>query len=327
MMPMPMSSMNLGGGLTIVDLGNLPDQIRVKDTLYTVDTLIAERPIISADTLENGEIQLDTTSVIDTVYRRIRTAHNLYQDQGTLYMAGINQFRGGMLMLDLQTDPWNPEISGAYSAQYVHDVFVRDNLAYTAEINARKLGIVDVRDKTDPVILGTRNYPGAFTHNTWLNDSSTVCFTTDERAGAFIRAWDIRDPGNIEELDRIRSSLSRGRATPHNVHVLNDFLVTSYYTDGIHIVDAHRPQNLVEVGYFDTTLDSLGGFSGSWGAYPFLPSGLILASDRAEGLFVLRPDYQRAAYFEGRVTDGFTGRPLANANPCLFGCTRSRYPT
>ncbi len=299
-----------GGGLKIIDLSGLPESVQSKDTIFTIDSLFIERELITQDTLENGTIISDTTQVTDTTIQTIRRAHNLYQDQGTLYMVGPNQYRGGMVMIDLSQDPWNPSIKGFYNERYVHDVYVRNNLAYTAEINNRQLGIVDVSNPEIPEVLGTRNYPGAFTHNTWLNDSGTVCFTTDERSAAFVIAWDIQDPENIEELDRTRSSLSKGRATPHNVHVLNDFLITSYYKDGVNIVDAQRPHNLVEVGYYDTHPDSLGGFDGVWGAYPFLPSGLVLASDRSEGLFVFRPNYTRGSYFEGRVVDALTGEPL-----------------
>ena len=301
-----------GGGLTIVDLSGLPESIQTKDTIF-VDSVFTEGLVIENDTLESGQVLMDTTTVIDTSVIRIRRAHNLYQDEGTLFMVGPNQYRGGMVMFDLETDPWNPSIKGIYRERYVHDVYVRNNTAYTAEINNRQLAVIDLTAPESPEVLGTRSYPGAFTHNTWLNDAGTVCFTTDERSAAFVIAWDVTDPENIEELDRIRSSLSEGRATPHNVHVRDDYLITSYYQDGVHIVDAQRPHNLIEVGYYDTHPDSLGGFNGSWGAYPFLPSGLVLASDRSEGLFVLRPSYTRGSYLEGLVVDAQSGDPLESA--------------
>ncbi len=265
-----------GNGIQLIDLSNLPAEISFKDT------------VISG----------------------VNTIHNLYQDEGFLYAVGLNTFGGGMMILDLRQDPWNPEFVGSYTNQYVHDVYVRNKLAYTAEIFRGQLGILDVSDPANTRIMGTKRYGNAVTHNTWLNDASKVCFTTDERSRAYVIAWDVSDPENIEELDRIRSSLSRGRATPHNVHVLNDFLITSYYKDGVQIVDANRPQNLVEVGYYDTFPDSLEGTDGCWGAYPFLPSGLILASDIKEGLFILKPDYQRAAYFEGEILDAVSLQPL-----------------
>jgi hypothetical protein len=58
--------------------------------------------------------------------------------------------------------------------------------------------------------------------------------------------------------------------------------VSSYYTSGLQIVDAEYPNNLVEVGYYDHSAFFGNTYSGSWGAYPYLPSGLILSTDIEE---------------------------------------------
>ena len=261
------------GGVKIIDLSGLPDKVEEKDIIM----------------------------------EGVTTAHNLYQDEGYLYVVGIDRFQGGMLILDLTEDPWNPKTVGVYNQRYVHDTYVRNGLAYNAEINSGLLTIVDVSNPANPIQLGTHTYTRSLTHNTWLNDAGEVCFTTDERTAAFINAWDVSDPTNVRFLDRIRSSLSNEEAIPHNVHVLDDFLITSYYKDGVHLVDASRPHNLIEVGHYDTSEDSGGGTDGCWGAYPFLPSGIILATDIDNGLFVLQPDYTRGCYLEGTVTDAETG--------------------
>ena len=267
-----------GDGLRIIDLRGLPDSIHYRDT----------------------------------VIAGMDTGHNIWVDEfGYLYMVGGNVFSGGMAIYDLNTDPWSPSFAGFYDERYVHDVYVRDNIAYLAEIFNGQLSLLDVSDKSDPQIIGIQSYPNGFTHNTWLNDAGDVCFTTDEYSGAAVIAWDVSDPGNIQELGRVRSSLSNGEAAPHNVHVLNDYLITSYYKDGLHITDASRPNNLVEVGYYDTSPLQGGGLSGAWGAYPFMPSGHILISDVEEGLFVLLPDFERACYLEGVVRDAEIMVPLS----------------
>lgn len=252
----------------------------------------------------------------DTVMSGISTIHNLYIDQGKLYVAGLapNVFGGGMVIYDLTNDAWNPVQIGSYTDRYVHDVYVRNNIAYLGEILHGRLTILDVSNPALLVPLGTRTYSNSFTHNTWLNDQGNVCFTTDELPAAYLYSWEVSDPGDIIELDRISSSLSRGLAIPHNTHVLNDYLVTSYYRDGLNIVDASRPGNLVEVGYFDSS-DTLveSGYNGAWGAYPFLPSGLFLVTDIEKGLFVLQPNLQRACYLEGNVIDAVSGFPLSRA--------------
>ncbi|MEL7161539.1 MAG: hypothetical protein AAFN92_12345, partial [Bacteroidota bacterium] len=42
-----------------------------------------------------------------------------------------------------------------------------------------------------------------------------------------------------------------------------------------------------QLAYYDTTPTATTGFVGVWGAYPWLPSGNILASDMATGLYVV----------------------------------------
>jgi hypothetical protein len=70
---------------------------------------------------------------------------------------------------------------------------------------------------------------------------------------------------------------------------------------------------LVEVANFDTYLPDNNGFNGAWGAYPFLPSGLILISDIESGLFVLEPTYIRACWLEGNITRSDDNTPLFGA--------------
>ncbi|MFK7925432.1 MAG: choice-of-anchor B family protein [Bacteroidia bacterium] len=261
-----------GGGLKIIDLSGLPDTVIYQDTLLV----------------------------------GIETAHNLWVEGERLYVCGSPTFNGGIGIFSL-LDPANPALLGQYPLRYVHDIYVRDSIGYAAEIDNGFLTIIDLSDPTSLSILGQTTYPNALTHNTWLNDASTVCFTTDELSAAYIKAWDISDPSNITLLDQIRSSVNEERGVPHNVHVKDDWLITSYYSDGIHLTDAARPNNLVEVGYFPAR-------SSVWGAYPYLPSGLVLASDIRAGLSVLQPTYERAAYLEGNITDQSTGAALSDVS-------------
>ncbi|MEL6133709.1 MAG: choice-of-anchor B family protein, partial [Bacteroidota bacterium] len=250
----------------------------------------------------------------DTLLGGLTTSHNLWIDErGFLYICGSNAI-SGLMIFDLNPNPAIPQFVGAYGERYVHDVYVRNGLAYLAEINAGFLTILDVTDPSQWVKLGQTSYAGAFTHNTWLNDAGDVCFTTDEYSGATVRSWDVSDPVNIKEIGGIQSSLSNGGAAPHNVHVLDDFLVTSYYRDGVHVVDATYPNYLVETGYYDTNPTNGGGFGGAWGAYPFLPSGTLLVSDMSEGLYVLKPSYTRAAFLDATVVDASNGNPIAAAD-------------
>lgn len=235
------------------------------------------------------------------------SAHNIYIDeQGYGYIFGANYGVGGTIILDLNSNPTNPDVVHVIDDWYVHDGFARNDTLYCANISDGFLSIYDIADRSNPILLGTKNTSTNFTHNIWPSANGAVVFTTDEKSGSYIEAYDITDPLNIVELDKIQSSPDAG-VIPHNVHVNGNFLVTSYYSDGIVVHDATHPYNMVEVASFDTYPLQTTGYDGCWGAYPFLPSGLILATDREEGLFILDIDYQQACYLEGIVTEQGSG--------------------
>ncbi len=289
--------------------------------------------IIDLSPLPNGPI---TTAIYynGTPGNTWHSAHNLYIDEdGYCYIFGANRGNGGVIILDVATDPLNPIEVGVFDNWYVHDGFARNNLLYLAHILQGTISVVDITNKTNPILLGTANTPNNFAHNIWPSDDGNFVFTTDEVAGAFLTSFDVTDPSNIVELDRIQSSPGLG-IIPHNVHVYQDWLVTSYYTDGVTVHDISRPHNMVEVGNYDTSPLQNSNFEGCWGAYPFLPSGLVLATDMQEGLFVLQPDYRNAAFLEGTTYDAITGNALQGVevnivagNQTVFSQNNGNYAT
>ncbi len=280
------------GGILIIDLSNLPNALTASDWSYW------NPPI--AD-LGGGQLQ---------------NCHNLYIDEfGYCYLAGCNLNNGGIIYLDLFTTPGTPIYVDKGPNVYAHDVYTSNNKMYASEIWVGVVSIYDVSDKSNTDFVNSQSTPNTFTHNAWTGNNETVVYTTDERANAWTVAYDISDPLNIQELDRFRPLATEGTGVfPHNVHVLNDFLVISHYSDGVVIVDASVPSNLIEVGNYDTCD---GNCSGAWGAYPFLPSGNILVSDINEGLFVLSPNYVRAARLHGNITDITTGATIFGATVTL----------
>ena len=231
--------------------------------------------------------------------------HNIFIDEfGILYISGANINGGGVMLVDVNTNPGQPELISFAPSRYSHDAYARDSILYSSEINDGTLSIYDISNPDSITLEGRTSTPSDFTHNAWLSDDSKTIFTTDERPNAFIASYDITDFGNIIELDRFRPAATKLQGVvPHNVHVWNDWLIISYYTDGCILVDASRPDNLIEVGNFDTFLpddpDNRG--FGAWGAYPFLPSGKVLITDSGNGLYVLEPNYVRGAFLEGTV--------------------------
>jgi len=249
--------------------------------------------------------------------------HNLYIDteQGYCYLAGCGDVgESGVLILDLNQDKKEPVLVGAMDNNYTHDVYVKNDKMYTSDILLGLFNVYDVSDKTNPVLLNGAETSRRFTHNAWVSDDEKYLFATDERANAWVDAFDISDLNDIQFLDRYQPVETQGNGViPHNTHYLDGYLITSWYTDGIVILDAHEPDNLIKVGSYDTELNFTEGFEGSWGAYPFLPSGLILAGDINHGLFILQPTrqddvdgLQRACYLEGLVTDMNTGAAIPN---------------
>ena len=250
---------------------------------------------------------------------QLNSCHNIYIDEfGYAYLAGCDLNEGGMLIIDVFSTPGQPEFVSAAPAVYSHDVFTRENKMYSSEIYGGVFTIYDVTDKQNVTELGSQPTQFNFTHNTWLSDDSNTIFTTDELADAPVGAYDISDPTDIVELDLFLPLETLGDGViPHNVHVWQDWLIISYYTDGGIVVDASEPDNLIEVGNFDTFFGGGAGFSGSWGAYPFLPSETVLLTDIDNGLYIVTPNYVRACRVEGFVTDVNTGAAISSANVAI----------
>ncbi|MDC3253195.1 T9SS type A sorting domain-containing protein, partial [Crocinitomicaceae bacterium] len=206
---------------------------------------------------------------------------------------------------------------GVFDDWYVHDGYVENDTMYLGHINDGFFSIVDVQTPSSPVLLGTQQTPSNFSHNIWTSGGQ-YAYTTDEVSNGYIGAYDISDPLNIIELDRIQSSPG-ANVVPHNTHVLGNYIITSYYSDGVTVHDVTHPYNMVEVANYDTYPIQTEGYDGCWGAYPYLPSGLILATDREYGLFVLNPNYQQAAYLEGLITNSVSSVPVDLVDVQILG--------
>lgn len=281
---------------------------------------------VTTDQGEDGLLIIDMSKAPETITHNfwrpeiqgdsLDVCHNLYIDEnGFCYLAGCNIRRGGILILDIVTDPKEPILLGIEDVTYSHDVYVRDNRMYCSEINDGRLAIYDVNDKADPQFVSSVETSFSFCHNAWPSDDGNYVFTTDERANAFVDAYDISDIEDMKRIDMFQPRETAGNdVIPHNTHVLGNYLVTSWYTDGVVITDATHPDNLIKVGSFDTWLGPDGGFNGTWGAYPYLPSGLVLVSDIQTGLYVFSPTYVQASYLEGTVTDMADGSAINGVN-------------
>lgn len=246
------------------------------------------------------------------------SAHNLYQKDGYVYIFGAGRGNGGVIILDVVTNPLFPTEVGEFDDWYVHDGYVQDDTGYFAHIYEGFFSVVDLTDKTSPVLLGTAITPTNFSHNIWASEDGNYVFTTDEVAGGYIGAFDVSDPSSIQYLDKIQSSPGND-IVPHNSHVRGNYLYTSYYTDGVVIHDISNPNNLIEVANYDTSPLDASTTEGCWGVYPFFESGNIIASDREEGLFVLSAEEHLGSYLIGNITEMGTGISLNNVEVTISG--------
>ena len=246
------------------------------------------------------------------------SAHNLYQTDGYVYIFGAGRGNGGVIILDVATDPLNPIEVGVFDDWYAHDGYVQDDTAYFAHIYEGYFSVVDVTDKASPVLLGTAITPTNFAHNIWASEDGNFVYTTDEVPGGYVGAFDVSNPASIIALDKIQSSPGDD-IVPHNSHVLGNYLYTSYYTDGVVIHDITYPYNMIEVANYDSSPLTSPTTDGCWGMYPFLPSGNLLASDTEEGLFIYSAAEHQGSYLEGNITEFGTGLTLNNVEVTIGG--------
>lgn len=265
-------------GVTIVNLNYLPDSIQWK--VWRGDGFFEDR---------------------------VKKNHTVQAADGHLYLFGGSDISNGALISDLN-DPWNPHILSKYAAHYVHDGFVRGDTLWTSEGSASRFGVVDISDKTNPVLLTTYPTPGGYSHNGELSNDGQTFYTTDEVQSAPLASFDVSDLEDIRMLDVYKPS-KKPQGEVHNVRVMpGDFLVCPSYQGQLTLVDGSRPANLIEIAW-----DSLGNGL-VWDADPYLPSGIVLVTLKQGEFFVYQqPAYTHAAWLEGRVTDASTGLPLVDA--------------
>ncbi|RFC53805.1 choice-of-anchor B family protein [Brumimicrobium aurantiacum] len=279
--------------------------------------------IIDMSPLPNNPIVDVTNYYSSTSYWT--SAHNLYIDEnGYAYIFGANRGNGGAIILDVFTNPMAPIEVGSFDDWYIHDGYVVEDTLYAAHVNDGFFTIIDVTDKMNPVVLGSKVTPSSFAHNIWPTEDRKYVFTTDEVSRAFLAAYDVSDPSNIVEVDRIQSSPG-SEVVPHNAHVNGDFLYTSYYADGIVIHDISDPENMVEVGRYDTYPGTADNTIGNWGAFPFFNSGTIIATDIDNGLFILGPNFDYASKVNGTITDANTGNPIQGAEVTILGDVQNEF--
>lgn len=230
---------------------------------------------------------LDNPILVNTIMD-VDNSHNIHIDEdGFLYIVGADTY--DMWIYDLSI-PAQPELTGTWSGEYLHDIEVYNNKLYGAAIYSGFFYIIDVSNKSNPQTLVSFDTGGGYvsTHDCAITADEQYLITADETMGGHIKIFDISDYSNINYISSYTTPENETH-TSHNVYIQEStgLMIISYYADGTRFVDISNPYNPVEVGYYDTTeLGEL--YSGNWGTYVDLPSGNIISSDIEQGLFVLK---------------------------------------
>lgn len=245
-------------------------------------------------------------------YDGVSSSHNIAinEDSGYAYAIGASGgsqsgCSGGLHMIDIST-PTSPVFAGCFSADgYTHDVqcvnYSGPDADYAgAEIcmaaNEDTLTVVDVSDKGNPVQVDRVGYTGSgYSHQGWFTEDQAYFLLDDEldetgnghNTRTYI--WDVNDLDNISLINGWDSA---NTSSDHNLYILGNYAFMSNYASGTRIMDLTNVAGgtLTEAGYFDTfPAHDNAGFSGQWSNYPYFASGIIIANDRTNGLFVLDP--------------------------------------
>ncbi len=250
----------------------------------------------------------DSVVLVNQTNADFNRAHNIFIEEATsrLYVVGTNSSANaqGILIYDLAADPVNPSLLssvdltsiGGPDNSYIHDVYVRDNLAYASHVYAEQLYIYDVSDPLNITVVGSLlDYPErGLNHSSWLNEDGTQLVFADETKGSDLKIMDVSDMNNlfVAPQNLFKSQLeAEEKSIAHNPFIRDQYAFISYYHDGIQVFDISDPDNVTNVAYYDTYENTTyAGFRGVWGVYPYLPSQKIIASDITGGLFVTSLD-------------------------------------
>ncbi len=299
-------------------LGNLPRPEGVGTSVWTDIKTYDHYALIVADAVTGHGMQVfDLRRLLpqlqrpqefshDARYSGFNRAHNIAVNtqSGFAYAVGSETCEGGLHMINV-SDPLQPVFAGCFSDDgYTHDVqcvnYQGPDLRYTdREIcvasNENSVTVVDVTDKSAPVMVGRHTYNHSYTHQGW--------FTGDQRFFVFDDELDEQQQGlegtrtlilDLELLDNaptLGSHIADGLSIDHNQYVVGDYIFQANYRRGLRIlrINDAASADLTEVAYFDTYPESEGlGFQGAWNVFPFFDSELVLVSDINRGLFVLR---------------------------------------
>jgi choice-of-anchor B domain-containing protein len=227
-------------------------------------------------------------------------AHTVYADSTTtparLYVTYMST--AGVLIMSL-ADPTNPVEIGKLPGES-HDMFARGDKLYISTQRRATLEIWNVANPASPVRLSTTSLAAkskelgeipangsTIAHNAWPSEDNKILYTTEETANTTMKSWNIENPAAPKMLG---TYIGVKGVITHNVFIRNNLAYVAHYTAGLRIVDITDPANMKELALHRPSTSNA-TYGGSWGAYPWYKSGLVIHGDDADGLYIMKPTF------------------------------------
>jgi choice-of-anchor B domain-containing protein len=316
--------LGVNGGVSIVDVSDTTNVTEVdyvpwvlfswydmkvyQNYMYVSSEGINEVLIVDLSTLP------DSASILGTVGGFSSEPHNIYIDttMGLLYVVEDFNFNSPVQILSLSNPAMPVEIGnlGGGLGTDAHDVFAQDSVLYVAEGINGSIGIFNVQNPANPVLLQRLIIPSAgYVHNVWASEDNNSMITTEETAGKTVKIWDIRDLNNISLLSEYLGESE----LVHNAMIKGNYAYMSHYESGLKIIEISDPRSPIEVGSYDTFPASNNpDFNGSWGVYPFTLDNMVFMGDRQTGLYVLKFNGAGVYRLNGILKDVTTSNVIEN---------------
>lgn len=231
---------------------------------------------------------------------------NIDPESGLLMALGSGTFAGGPHIVDIQ-DPLNPTLVGGFGDDgYTHDGFLltyegpdadKQGKVIAILCNEDALTIADCTDPQDCFLVDSYTYPQTgYVHQGWFTKDFRYFLVNDELdemnfgIGTRTHIFDLADLDNIAYLGFYEA---QNPSIDHNLYIQDHFVYESNYRSGLRVFDAIRVSDgeLHPIGYFDLfPANDNPMFSGTWSNYPYLPSGVNIATSMYTGFFILDPN-------------------------------------
>lgn len=258
--------------------------------------------------LDNDASRPPIEFTADAHYDGVGYGHNMWinEETGFAYIFRSDKCESGTVMVDIN-DPLNPVTAGTDGCLITDGadsdaeciIYNGPDTDHTGkEIcfvgSDSTIGIADVTDKDNPVILANETYPnitrahqGALTADGkyWL-----ISDTMDEFMLGFNTRTIIIDITDLDNPEYVGFHEQENTARDHNVYVSGNLAIQSNWRAGLRVLDISDIDNWELMAYFDTypENDDPAVKSGAWSHYDWLPSNIIVVSDVESGLFLLR---------------------------------------